>query len=192
MRTNKDSPSFYEILEARVRTDLRKEIETEVRAELKRPVSSIMSSPRPFSETSDPLETWLASRLSTTFFFADNTRARRTYRASTPRSGTTQTRINDQDTTQATAEKASRRASATSAADLCRLELFRRHGASIATTFSENDLRRAWHKAALQTHPDRFAQDDAVTQARMATIFRELADAYADLQAKFNIAANAA
>lgn len=170
---------FYEILEEQLRSELRKELEAEIRAELEaRPRTS------PTADQSELLkhegargriETWLATNVKQTTFAARRP-GFQGYRIETARPKA-------QYVAQPKAEKEPElkiepRYQATSIEDLCRLELLRRNGARIADAFTEHELKTAWRKAALKTHPDRFAQADHATQLRMSALFRELAEAY--------------
>lgn len=70
--------------------------------------------------------------------------------------------------------------------NLIAAELIRRHsGCQFGETLSRSELKSAWRKAALKTHPDRFCQADPTTQARMNLVFSELTKAYDQLLALF-------
>lgn len=164
---------FYEVLEEQIRADLRKEIEAEVRARLN---EELPKDPQSSAKTSafERLETWLASHLTRPTFSHQTTRAYRTYAS----------RSHQQ--TPPKSEPSSQQHEtvyeARSVEEICAIELLRRHGARLENRFTATELKTAWRRAALKTHPDRFTTSDAVTQTRMAAIFRELCAAYELLQ----------
>lgn len=180
---------FYEILEEQLRAEIRKELEAEIRAGLE---SGSQAGP-----TVDPtealkregaagrIETWLATHVKQSTFAASRP-GFRSYRIKTARpQPKAEPAVEPRAALQA-ASRAEARFQATSVEDLCRLELLRRNGARIEDAFTVQDLKTAWRKAALKTHPDRFAQADHGTQLRMSALFRELAEAYDQLSARFD------
>ncbi|RYZ66999.1 MAG: hypothetical protein EOP05_18340, partial [Proteobacteria bacterium] len=65
------------------------------------------------------------------------------------------------------------------AEQLCAIAILSREsGFTLESSFTEDQLKSAWRKAAMKTHPDRFAAEDQFKQIRMAAIFRELCEAY--------------
>ena len=82
------------------------------------------------------------------------------------------------------------RVRASGAEALCAVELLgRTSGIKLQDTFSESELKTAWRRAALQSHPDRFTGADPALQTRQTELFRELALAYDLLSQLFDVAA---
>jgi DnaJ domain len=194
MQATTGSKSFIEVLEAEIRADLRKEIEAEVLARFGQ-----ASQPTHQGSKTSPagsqavhaagrLETWLATNMGRTTFARPQ--AFRSY-GSAPKAASGSTAHATSKAQAQTAEHAgfaqkaspasadvTRRTAATPE-ELCALELFNRiSGSKLGTSFTEDEIKTAWRKAALKTHPDRFASEDQITQARMSAIFRELCEAY--------------
>lgn len=201
--------AFYEVLEDQIRSDLRKEIEAEVRARLAdefRKSGSPNQDPTPDTENGtnngtrnkatafERLETWLASHVQRPAF-ASNARASQTYHAGYAGSKANRPRTEAQNEAAAHTDhknptvKESRTEpvyEVKTVEELCALELLRRHGAQVDNRFTASELKTAWRKAALKTHPDRFMTSDAATQAKMAATFREISEAYDRLQSAFD------
>lgn len=182
--------SFIEMLEDEIRQDLRSEIEAEVLARFGRlDQDSTAKAPSAASSAAGRLETWLASNMGRTTF-ARPQAAARSYNvkpgasASTtaPGAAPSQSAARPQlESTQAASQttKSAAKFQATTAEQLIAVELLARHsGKALDATFTEDELKSVWRKAALKTHPDRFAGEDQIKQLRMATLFRELSSAY--------------
>lgn len=172
--------SFMEILEEQIRADLRSEIEAEVRASLAKSTEPELARPaRAFGAT----ETWLAANVAKSFF-AQRGVGRKAYPPPPPR-------VREQTQERARTERnrkssAGPRRSAKSVEELCALELLNRHsGLSLPLEFDSSQLKGAWRKAALKTHPDRFAETDAVTTAQMNVLFTEITRAFELLESLF-------
>ncbi len=191
---NSSQKSFIEILEDQIRTDLRAEIEAEVFQRLASK-SSLHAGPDLNSEASGittqapgrDLETWLLPRLKKTVFTSSSL-AQKTYAqkgSSDPHrlNNTEQTAQTKRKSTHSNSSHSTRsvpvKYTAQTVEELCAIEFLRRHGdPNLKATFTHDELKGAWRKAALKCHPDRFAQSDTVTQARMTALFRELIAAY--------------
>ena len=183
------SKSFFEVLEDQIRTDLRREIEAEVRAEQERH-ANLQQRVRAEAEAGR-LATWLATHTGA-FSFA----RRSPYAANTVKRGATQETASLADSpagslaippvappTMAPKEPT---VVLTTVEDLCALELIARNGGKkLATTLTESELKAAWRRAALKTHPDRFTGSDTLVQMRQAALFREIASAYETLSRHF-------
>lgn len=187
--------SFIDILEEQIRSDLRKEIEIEIREELQRQERKLeRDSTRPSSRAFEGVETWLAARAQKAFF-SQESKARRTYQksASSAAQRTDPHRTSRSHDDPGRKKDGAPRFRPNRIEDLCAAELIRRHSSGhLADSFSLMELKGAWRKAALQTHPDRYAQADAITQARMASLFSEIMAAYEQLVERFETVAKAA
>ena len=179
--------TFFEVLEEQIRSELRSEIEAEIHSQLRAKLGQVgQDAGTVKAATGDltgRLESWLATRLETTVF-ASRAAGAKAYGASPAKAGKTSAQP-VQALTGQTPSKAQDQYKPESIADLCAAELLRRYGGKLGEEFTEGQLKTAWRKAALQTHPDRFAQSDAITQARMAIAFRELCNAYEQLLLAF-------
>ncbi len=162
--------SFLEVLEDQMREQIRSELMKELEEKFR------MTRPTPIdteAAKAGRFETWLASHVGKTVFSTEAS-AKRAY-ASQPRAKM------KQEPAPTLGEEP--RARALTMEELIALELLRRHsGVTIPEPFTELQLKGAWRKAALKTHPDRLADADAITQAKAAALFRELAAAYDLLQ----------
>ncbi|RYZ72472.1 MAG: hypothetical protein EOP05_10965, partial [Proteobacteria bacterium] len=180
------SKSFIEVLEAEIRNDLRQEIEAEVlsRYGIKAegsalgPVADQVGSAA--IHAAGRLETWLASNMGRTTFNR-NQAAARSYNvkpAAASKATTTATSTKES-APKTAAPKASPLFNAETAEQLCAIAILSREsGFTLESSFTEDQLKSAWRKAAMKTHPDRFAAEDQFKQMRMAAIFRELCEAY--------------
>jgi hypothetical protein len=178
--------TFIDVLEAQIRADLRAEIEAEVRAKLGyEPHETQFARPSGHvNSAGDRLATWLATHIEKTTF-VPGPRARREYGAQQePKKGTS-TGAFKPSYSAPKAAPAEPRITVALVEDICRLELLRRHGAHIGDSFTRAELKSAWRKAALKTHPDRFAQADQKTQIRMAATFREIKAVFTELERLF-------
>lgn len=176
--------SFYEILERQIRADLRedirKEVEAELRSELTKGQAATTGSPS--DGLHERVECWLASHVNK-MFFHQGAAAQRVYKSQNP---SRPERKVEPEKKPAHQEPALR-LEFTRIEDLCALELIRRHsGVALGSCLSASELKAAWRKAALRTHPDRFTQEDALTQAQMGAVFNELVEAYDQLSCQFN------
>ena len=164
--------SFIEVLEDQVRKQLRDQIRREIElefAQANRTASEIDLQ----AARAGRFETWLASNVETTVF-ANKFSAKRAY-GSAPKKTAQQTRPTAYARTLTLEQSVS-------------LELLRRHaGVEIGDNFSELELKGAWRKAALKSHPDRVATSDIITQTKAAALFTELTTAYEMLQAALEI-----
>jgi hypothetical protein len=166
--------SFFEVLEEQMRT--------EIRAELEREFAAKQMSTKPVNgeifradAKAGQFQTWVAAHIEKTYFTPSTKKA---YGSPTPKTARSQTRAEQKTTA------SPRPARELTLEQLVSLELVRRHsGVFIEENFTESELKGAWRKAALKTHPDRFENADQITQARAAALFRELTGAYECLQA---------
>jgi hypothetical protein len=159
-----NTKSFIEVLEDEIRTDLRKEIEAEMtgRNGERAPSAAVHAAGR--------LETWLASHVGPVTF---KTAKKNAYGAPKARAKAPVAAIH------AISASSPRVFTATTPAELFALELLNRQSPiALNISFTEDELKSVWRKAALKTHPDRFAAADQITQTRMTVLFRELATAY--------------
>ncbi len=153
--------SFIEILEdeirAEIRADLRRELEQELRARnAPKNTQAIHAAGR--------LETWLASHVGPVVFKT----ARQPYGAPPKRTPPPPVTFSAETTEETIAA-----------------ELLSRHaGHALPSQYTTDDLKTVWRKAALKSHPDRFAGADSVTVMRATALFRELAAAYELLSTK--------
>jgi hypothetical protein len=194
--------SFIEILEQEIRKDLREEIETQVRKEMQAEkrqaphaysyASEQDSGHTPESKVAEGLETWLAANVEK-IFFPRAQAARHSYKSSAPKSSASKSSAakpsqptSSTSMTPDLGTSSVQRRSAKTFEAACAFELLKRHsGVGMPEAFSMMELKGAWRKAALKSHPDRFAQSDQVTQARAAALFRELASAFEILENLF-------
>lgn len=179
--------SFIQLLEDEIRNDLRREIEAEVMKRygpgLGQDTSTDTSAQAPSQavHAAGRLETWLASNMGRTVFSRAQAGSR-SYNVKTA-NGSAAKATTESAPTQATSRVQTNgtvfRFTATTSEQLVAAQLLARHAQkTLSETFSADELKTVWRKAALQTHPDRFAGEDQITQVRMAAIFRELCDAY--------------
>jgi hypothetical protein len=155
--------SFYEIL----REEVRKEVLTELSAEFQVAGAAPISEPTAQQQACDKnqvasenLELWLASHVSTKGF---RPKAKNAYQSPKPFN-------------QASAEKqtpllksAPRRE--LNAEEVIALEFFKRQGSILQNDFSEADLKTAFRKIALRTHPDRNMDKPSVERIRLQETF---------------------
>lgn len=184
------SKSFLEILADELRQEVRQELRDEVRQQLEEEARAKSQrdsqagarrndSAKVERGLSDQMDIWLR-----THFDSVNVSKAGLGRKAYARPQTARPR-----------EESSRNAEARvridSADALFALELLRRHGGvDLGHELTLTELKAAWRRAALKTHPDRFAQDDVIAQARAAARFAELSEAYEMLQALFEKAAS--
>jgi hypothetical protein len=173
MQTNAKAKSFIEILEDEIRADLKRELRSEIQAELQAELDGHTTRPRargpqnPHAiHAAGRLETWLASHVGPITFKTN----RKPYGASAGATARTRSApvIHTAETTEETLA----------------IELLSRHaGRRLDTRYTADELKSVWRKAALKTHPDRFAGADHATVLRATALFRELAAAYELLSA---------
>lgn len=186
--------SFFEILENQLRKDLRAEIEAEVRAEMSKNQNT---NRHPYRDgtlqaqaASGTAESWLASHLGKTLF-SRRQEARKAYQ-SKPIARPQATVVN-QSANQSVDRSVEPSIHLSTTEDLVAIEFLRRHsGIKINETLTRSELKQAWRKAALKTHPDRYIEADSITQARMKAIFQEICTAYERIESHFNSSENAA
>ncbi len=184
MHASQSSKSFIEVLEAEIRADLRKEIEAEVQSRYGVAPGSRTSpyevAPSAAVHAAGRLETWLASHVGPITFARSS---RTAYGSSAKRSTPAPESVLSKPAAQPNASTVVR-FSASTAAELFAIEILNRQSPTpLASAFTEDELKAVWRKAALKTHPDRFAGADQITQTRMTVLFRELAEAYETLLA---------
>ena len=175
MQRTRDSKSFIEVLEAEIRADLRKEIEAEVQARYGRTPGVICEqAPSAAVHAAGRLETWLASHVGP-ITFARTAGARKVYGAPAKCAAAIlpmSPKI----------EVDSCFFTVTTATEFFAVEILNRQSPlKLTPTFTEENLKSVWRKAALKTHPDRFTGADEITQTRMTVLFRELVEAYETL-----------
>jgi hypothetical protein len=168
--------SFIEILEQEIRKDLREEIENQVRKEMQ-------AGKRQTPHVSESWETWLVSNVEKAFF-SRSQEARRVYSGATPPPRSAKKpkpKVDDLNL------RPDEHRTAVRFEEACAVELLCRHsGITIPEAFTRAELKSAWRKAALKSHPDRFSQADQAAQAHAAALFRELAHAYELLENLFS------
>ncbi len=171
MQTTARTKSFIEVLEAEIRADLRKEMQSEVQFRTQ------ASAPSQGLHAAGRLESWLASHVGP-ITFAKPLAARKMY-------GSVNVKAAPKATAAAAASKTRSEKpvfTASTVEEMIAVEMLTRYSSiTLATSFTEDELKSVWRKAALKTHPDRFAGEDQITQMRMTVLFRELAEAYACL-----------
>ena len=176
--------SFIEVLEEQIRQDLRAEVEAEVRAEFtKSQGPAAKTSPTASSDLVGRFESILASRVGQTVFskVGLGKQAYGTKPAPAPKAQP-----------QPAAPTTEPSFTAKTVEQLCAIEMIKRHSdARLGTTFTFRELKSAWRKAALGTHPDRFAGADEITRMRATVTFRELVEAYELLSNSFGFEAAA-
>ena len=182
--------SFIEILEERIR----KEIELEYEGELKSASKSDLTNhsgratgadfkelrgPAKIAARADRLEVWLATNLEKSEF-KNPGKGHKSYASSAQRR-------NSSVSPHARAQQAQRVPPRSFTADeICALELLQIEcNIHFSNDFSQSDLKAAWRKAALLTHPDRYAQANTTIQAAMAQKFTALATAFQVLENSF-------
>ncbi len=172
----RDSKSFIEVLEAEIRADLRQEIEAEVQARYglaSAPAGE--HAPSAAVHAAGRLETWLASHVGP-ITFSRTAGAQKVYGSPKKRAPAPPIVLK--------IEASAPTFTATTSAEFFAIEILNQQSASkLAVSFTEDGLKAVWRKAALKTHPDRFAGADEITQTRMTVLFRELAEAYETLLA---------
>ena len=169
MQTTARTKSFIEVLEAEIRADLRKEMQSEVQFRTQ------ASAPSQGLHAAGRLESWLASHVGP-ITFAKPLAARKMY-------GSVNVKAAPKATAAATKTRSEKPVfTASTVEEMIAVEMLTRYSSiTLATSFTEDELKSVWRKAALKTHPDRFAGEDQITQMRMTVLFRELAEAYACL-----------
>jgi hypothetical protein len=177
------SKSFIEILEDQIRQDLRSEIRREIEQEMKnanKPHDESVSDSRTAASMSGRVESWLAANIGKTVFGRPQ-QARQAYRTGAPRK---ETRPTEPPPPQEPPKEPT--FTPRCVEELMAVEIIRRQsGVKLASSFTENELKSAWRRAALKTHPDLCSQADALTQAKAHAHFQELVAAYDRLQAAF-------
>jgi hypothetical protein len=176
--------TFIDILEDQIRQDLRAEIRKEIEQELKEAgmlredfEAGSAASTTSASSMSARVETWLTANIGKTVF-GRSQQARQAYRSAHPHRGAQPQPPPPPKPSQEPAFTPQ------GVEDLMAAEIIRRQsGVKLAATFTENELKSAWRRAALKTHPDLYSQADAVTQAKAHAHFQELVAAYERLQA---------
>ena len=160
--------SFFEVLEEQMRNEIRAELEREFTAKQK------ASKPVDLAEAkAGQFQTWIASHVEKTYFTPS---AKKAY-GSTARKGQEAPRAS------AAPRSQTRPSRELTLEQILSLELVRRHsGVFLEENFNESELKSAWRRAALKSHPDRFEGADQITQARATALFRELSKAYECLQ----------
>ena len=154
--------SFIEVLEAEIREDLKREIAAEIASGLERErqpknTQAIHAAGR--------LETWLASHVGPVTFKTN----RKPYGEPPKRTPPPPPVTHAVETTE----------------EMIAVELLSRHsGSALAFRYTQDELKAVWRKAAMKTHPDRFAGADEITILRATALFRELAAAYELLSAQ--------
>jgi hypothetical protein len=197
--------SFYEVLESQIRAELRAEFEAQYQEQRHSNVRETASTSA-LEGAQGRLETWLVSHVEKTHFsrgefgrraYGNNANRRDARNArSVPRPMPALTKPSDsKKKTEAAPRPPSSadhivRYEARTLEELCLVELLRRHGAEIGDSFTTQELKTAWRKVALKTHPDRFTQADPVTQKLMAEQFRAITEAYGDLAARIELQIN--
>jgi hypothetical protein len=184
--------SFIEVLENEIRADLRKEIEAELAARygsapFTTPLTaqeSVERAPSAAVHAAGRLETWLASHVGPITFKTGRSYAPTSAKSRpSPAASATPSKNASQNSVSTIVSTSAPVFTATTSAQLFAIEILNSQSPlALAVTFTEDQLRIVWRKAALKTHPDRFASADEITQLRMTVIFRELADAYETLQ----------
>ena len=171
--------SFIEVLEDKMRNQLRDQIRREIENEFAtahRTASEIDLQ----AARAGRFETWLATNVETTVF-ANKFSAKRAYGSAPQKSAPKFTKQTRQTRQTSSARKLTLEQSVS-------LELLRRHaGVEIREDFSELELKGAWRKAALKSHPDRVATSDIIAQTKAAALFTELTTAYEMLQTALEI-----
>lgn len=163
--------SFIEVLEDKIRADLREEIEAEFQARREEKPSVNQTAAHP-ANTKAWTETWLAAN-SKRFSFARNG-----YRAGRKPQGPGNTAPKK--------PEAPRRRAETSEAVGAVAILERQTRQQLPELFSMDDVKSIWRKAALNSHPDRFMQAGPDAEARAAALFRDSQSAYEILVGLFD------
>lgn len=215
MQAKAKAKSFIEILEDEIRADLKRELRAELQAELEAGFGTGLEGDTAGPRARRPqnphaihaaarLETWLASHVGPITFKTN----RKPYGA-TARSARDGATAGTQSTTGGSAADAAssprggtdsfgvRGTQVTHMAETTEetiaVELLSRHaGRTLNTRYTADDLKSIWRKAALKTHPDRFAGADTATVMRATALFRELAAAYELLSSKMTAKSDAA
>jgi hypothetical protein len=191
---SRTTKSFIAILEEQIRDQLRAEIRSEIRSEIRaeieaetRKKSDHLATTGPAATSAaasaaDRLATWLTANIDQVHF-SSRKQARTGYASHQPHhSEKTQAAPRPAESAKSAKSISDPMAKVTSVEDLVRVELLRRNGAKLGDSFTRSELKAAWRKVALKTHPDRFTGADHATQLRTAAIFREVASAVADLE----------
>lgn len=158
-----------------MRTDLRREIEAEVRAEMEAKANpSVKTETTRIEAMAGSLEAWLAAHVGRTSFGL-----KATYAKSAARPAPSTPPIEKK-------AAATRTARATTVEQLCAVELLSRHSTlRLENEFTDAQLKQVWRRAALKSHPDRFTSEESLVQLQKAALFRELASAYETLEHLF-------
>jgi hypothetical protein len=171
---------FFEVLKDQIRSELRKELESEWALK-----SSQAAGPKPAKVRSSPwlsaessLQSWLNAKVEKSEFGVTD-RAKRAYKSPQDSSVTT-CKKPDPVTSEPLAH-------ATSPEAAFAVEILSRFsGTKLPDSFTMNELKTVWRRAALKTHPDRVAQSDLISQARATALFRELSEAHELLEELFS------
>ncbi|MES2854376.1 MAG: J domain-containing protein [Bdellovibrionota bacterium] len=170
--------SFIEVLEEQIRNDLRKDIRSEVEAEVRAEFGRKENPARATGpvDMAGRLESLLATRVGKSIFSKAGL-GKQAYASKMKTKPSTQEPV--QKTTTAAPLSKEPRFTAKTVEQLCAIEMIKRHSVlSLGSTFTVKELKSAWRKAAMATHPDRFASSDEITKMRATVAFRELAEAY--------------
>jgi curved DNA-binding protein CbpA len=186
------SKSFFEVLEQQIRTDLRAEIEAEVRNQY---AQQAAKSPAGTQAARARLNTWIATAAEQRVH-TPRTSAHKAYssgNASQSKTASNKTSAKNE-TPRSKIPKAASPETPISDVEikvqqpdlLVALEILNRYsGSELGESITRTALNRAWRKAAFATHPDRFGQNDAISQSRAKALFCELAKAFDSLEALF-------
>lgn len=186
--------SFIEILEREIRDRLRAELRSELRAELAAELGGGLRAEQQAAEgflhnavfpaPSEILDAWLTGRVDKTTFAN-----RKAYSAYRPRVAAHAGDGASQKPPPPPSSRSSADAiavSPTTPQHIDARDLISRHsGSALGARFTRSQLKKAWRKAALRSHPDRYAQADSKTQARMRALFVSLSAAYETLDNLF-------
>jgi hypothetical protein len=193
--------SFFEVLEKQIRADLTQELRAEIQAELRH-------SPRPGTQASavnatgathfaesfhaEYLQVWLATH---SRYQKRSTPKQSPYgqRVATPFEKEVREEVEvelERDIKQKPKPPHQMsKVTLSSSEEAAALALLNRYGAGLTLPFSNLDLRRAWRKAANQTHPDRFVGAAPELQVQMTSAFCAVTDAAELLEESFKVAA---
>lgn len=187
MQSARSSKSFIEVLEDEIRADIRREVESELATRFATAAPAGAAAPSAALHAAGRLETWLASHIGPITFksprsaygaTASRSSAARAPHAPAPHAPAPR----GPGAARAVPAAEAPRFTALTSADAIAYELLNR-AAALPTSFTADELKSAWRKAALKTHPDRFVGQDLITITRMTAAFRELAQAYEQLHA---------
>ena len=182
----RQAKSFIEVLEEQIREDLRDELRAELREELR---AELLDHRSPGPKTKDHpapgelSETWLAANVSKSFFRRAKI-ATSSYRKAATAAPKAEPHAKQESPERRPTEPVRMRA--ITSEELFALELLERTcGGKLPSCFSEAQLKTAWRRAALNTHPDRHTAADRETQKQMGETFAQIALAYDTLARLF-------